>query len=571
MHRTGPAWHPYVSRISPPNEVSELEGKTLPIADCFPITAAPGLSRLFLDYCAGADNARAFYGPAHDDPIRGFNWQSRPPVPGHWAALVSELAAQNGSEAARPSVDALRGGAGTILTGQQVGLFGGPLFTPFKAATALARARTATAAGRPHAAVFWLATEDHDFAEVNHVSFPSRREIRKLTYGSEPKSAQPVGAIVLDDSVNGLIDQAWELLGSSEAMDALAEAYKPGRTFAQAFGDFYRKVFSAQGLLIFDPAGRTTHRIGAPVLRAAIERADEFHSRLLERSRALEAAGYHAQVAVTEGGSIASSLLFLVNKETGARVALKRILPDSADPDGLWQAGREKFATGDLLGILDSEPERISPSALLRPVFQDFLFSTSLTIAGPAEVAYFAQSEVLFNQIMGRMTPVQPRFSATLIEPAIGELLNRHELSLDRIFEQTEQSLTQLLAARAMPIESKRRLGATGNAMDAELSGLVEYMGGLDEGLGRSAEIAASKMRYQMNRLRRLAVGFELQKEASLGRHAQAIHRALFPDGTLQERVHGAAYYFARYGLELAEELVKQAEDPCPGHRALWL
>src|SRR6185437_13645634 len=124
------------------------------------------------------------------------------------------------------------------------------------------------------------------------------------------------------------------------------------------------------------------HRLGAPVLRAGIERADEFHAALVEREKALLAAGYHAQVAVGPQ----SSLLFLIDKKTGARVALKRTAAKAGEPEGLWQAG----------------PERISPSALLRPVFQDFQLGTSLTIGGPAEVAYFAQSDVLFERVLGR-------------------------------------------------------------------------------------------------------------------------------------------------------------------------
>ena len=164
-------------------------------------------------------------------------------------------------------------------------------------------------------------------------------------------------------------------------------------------------------------------------------------------------------------------------------------------------------------------------------MFQDYLLSTSLTIGGPAEIAYFAQSAVLFERILGYKTPVQPRFSATLIEPAIGELLRRHELTLERVFGTTEDSLAKLLAARAMPIEGKQRLAAAGNALDAELTALLEWMRGQDAGLGRSGETAASKMRYQMNRLRTLAANFQLQREASLGRHAEAISQALFPNG----------------------------------------
>jgi len=534
-------------------------------ADCYPISVAPGLSRLFLDFCAAAPDARAFYAAAPADE----SWQARPPLPPHWPELVELLAAQNPSPAAAPALESLRQGAGVVVTGQQAGLFGGPLFTPFKAATALARARQAAAAGHPHIAVFWLAGEDHDFAEIDHVTFPSGKALQKLVYGPAPEAAagRPVGGIVLDESIRPLIDQAWDLIGPSDATDALAAAYKPGRTFAQAFADFYAKIFAAQGLLILDASDWKFHRIGAPVLRLGLERADELHLALLDRNRALEAAGYHAQVAVTPQ----SSLLFLIDDKTGARLALKRTPPSAGEPDGLWQAGRQSYSTADLIGILEAEPERISPSALLRPVFQDFLLSSSAIVAGPAEIAYFAQSAVLYERILGRQTPPFPRFSATLIEPSVGELLRRHDLTVDRIFGESASSLAQRLAARAMPIEGKRKLAAAGNALDAELGPLLEWMHALDEGLGRSAETAASKMRYQMNRLRRLAANFQLQREAALGRHAEAICQAVFPNGALQERVHGAAYYFARYGLELAETLTAQAANACPGHTALWL
>jgi bacillithiol synthase len=542
---------------------SERDVKTLHLADCHPIAAAPGTSRLYADFCAGEPAVKPFFGSVPPHP----GWQARPALPGHWAELVDVLAAQNGAPTAGGALAALRAGAGIVVTGQQVGLFGGPLFTPLKAATALARARQATAGGQAHAAVFWLATEDHDFAEINHVTFPSRRELKRLVYDKAPAAPVPVGGVVLDETIAPLMEQAWELVGYSDAMEAMAAAYTPGRTFAQAFAEFYGKVFATQGLLILDAGSRAVHRMGAPVLRASMERADELHAALLERNRALVEAGYHAQVAVAPQ----SSLLFLIDEKNGGRVALKRHAPSASEPKGLWQAGREKYATEDLLAVLEAAPERISPSALLRPVMQDYLLGTSLTIGGPAEIAYFAQSAVLFERILKRITPAEPRFSATLIEPAIAELLRKHELTLDRIFGESADSLAQRLAARAMPIEGKRELSAAGNGLDRELTPLLEWMRTLDSGLGRSAETAASKMRYQMNRLRRLAANFQLQKEESLRRHADAIMRALYPGGVLQERVHGAAYYFARYGFELAERLTAQAMDSCAGHTAMWL
>ena len=534
-------------------------------AECFPVSVVPGLSRLYLDYCAGERAVRSWYGAVPRD--RSWQQVPQPHANEDRQVLVELLRSQNASPEADRMLTRLADGANAVVSGQQVGLFGGPLFTAYKAATAVALAHEATQAGYDHVPVFWLATEDHDFLEVNHVTFPARRELRKLKYESAPDMAIPVGRAVLDDSITPLIDQAWELLGYSDAMEWLAGAYRPGQTLAGAFAEFYGKVFAAHGLLILDPAGREAHRLGAPVLQAAIERADELHAALLERNREMVAAGYHAQVAVAER----NSLLFLIDAETGARNALRRAKASAEEPAGVWQAGRERYSTEDLLGILGSEPERISPSALLRPVFQDQILPTSAYIGGPAEIAYFAQSAVLFERILGRLTPVLPRLSATLLEPAIAELLDRHELTLETIFASNEASLAQRLAARAMPVEGKKLLASAGNTLDDEVTALTGYLASLDEGLGRSAQTSASKMRYQMNRLRRMAANFELQKEASLARHAQAVVQAIYPQGELQERLIGAAFYLARYGNDLVDGLIAEAAGGCPGHKLIRL
>jgi len=538
-------------------------------AECFPITTLPGLSRIFADYCAGEFPVRSWYGAAPRDR----SWQRTPPLhsPAHRADLAQLLASQNPAFSLTPAYEQLLQGANVVVTGQQVALFGGPLFTVHKAATAIALANQATAAGHTHLPVFWLASEDHDFAEVNHVTFPARHSLNKLTWENSDPNAVPVGRLVLDDSITPLIDQAWELLGYSDAMEWLAAAYRPGQTLAGAFAEFYGKVFATQGLLVLDADGREAHRLGAPVLKAAIENADELHAALVERNKEIVAAGYHAQVAVADHGS----LLFLIDSATGARLALKRTAANAAEPQGIWQAGRQTYSTADLLDILASEPERISPSALLRPVFQDQILPTSAYIGGPAEIAYFAQSAVLYERIprggASHITPVLPRLSATLVEPAIAELLDRHELSFETILNSTEESLAQRLAARVMPIAGKQQLASAGNALDQELTALTGYLGSLDEGLGRSAQTSASKMRYQMNRLRRMAANFVLQKEASLGKHAQAVTNALYPHGAPQERLVGAAYYLARYGESLIETLVAEAGDGCPGHKLIRL
>ena len=253
-------------------------------------------------------------------------------------------------------------------------------------------------------------------------------------------------------------------------------------------------------------------------------------------------------------------------------------------PDGTWKAGAgnsaPSFTTAELLAILDEAPERISPNAILRPVFQDTILPTTAYVGGPAEVAYFAQSAVLYERILGRITPILPRLSATLIEPAIGAVMAQHEVSLPDAMQPTDE-LAQRLGARAMPIEAKRRLAAAGNALDEALTAAESYLGTLDSSLGKSAEVSGSKMRYQMDRLRRLAATFELNKEASLRKHAEAMTLHLFPEGHPQERVIAGVWFLAVYeaahpeaalpGAGLIARLVEEAASQCPGHIVIRL
>jgi bacillithiol biosynthesis cysteine-adding enzyme BshC len=321
-------------------------------------------------------------------------------------------------------------------------------------------------------------------------------------------------------------------------------------------------VFAEFGLVVLDASSRGFHELGARALRTAIEESEALETALLARSEELTSAGYHAQVLVTPG----HSLLFLLDAETGARQPLRR------GDNGQWKAGTRAYTTAELLAILESEPERLSPNALLRPVFQDSILPTAAYIAGPAEIAYFAQSAVIYQQVLGRVTPVLPRLSATLVEPALAKILDSHEIQFPQLWEaKTAAELSQRLGARAMPIELKRKLSAAGTALDTELGALTEYMAAMSPDLGRAAGVSASKMLYQMNRLRTMAAGFQVQREVSLQKHATALMLNLFPEGVLQERILGGIWFMARYGEGLPKLLVENAAQECPGHRVLFL
>jgi bacillithiol biosynthesis cysteine-adding enzyme BshC len=559
--------------------------------DCIPIASLPNITELFRDFLdMGASDANSslsqWYGA---DPL-GSAWMKPPAVSPQATALADALERQSiafgAGTATLANIAKLRAGARAVVTGQQVVLLGGPLLTLLKVATAVARAAQATAATSiEHVPIFWLATEDHDLEEVDQVSLLSKSSVETLHLAAElAHNTAPMGNMALPGSIDTQLDQASELLHHAPICDLLRECYgyqpanSPGPTFGSAFARLMLRLFAEQGLIVMDAAGREFHKLGASTLRYAIEHAEELEAALLARTAELESAGYHAQVLVKPG----ASLLFLISDVDGApnRQALHRL------PGGSWTAGTgssaTSYSTADLLAILDASPERLSPNALLRAVFQDTILPTTAYIGGPAEVAYFAQSAVVYQRILGSITPILPRLSATLIEPAIAAVMAQHEVSLtDAMCSSDELALR--LAARSMPIEAKRRLADAGNALDKALTAAQEYLGGLDASLGRAADVSASKMRYQMDRLRRLAATTEMQREASLRKHADAITLHLFPNGHLQERVLAGVWFLAAWqsthsdspdsalGAGLIARLVEEAASQRPDHLVIWL
>lgn len=526
--------------------------------DCYPISLLPRQTKLFLDYASSREPMAPYF------VSTPWSQEWRNGVPGQDArirgaaadALREQNTAWGAGAKALENIERLRKGAGAVVTGQQVALFGGPLFTVLKAATIIQRAQAAGAVP-----IFWLATEDHDLAEADHVTLPARHGLQALRLEIESAHAgKPVGPLPLGREIAAVVDRAAELIGGTPEFDLLAASYTEGATFTSAFARLIAGVFADHGLVVIDASTRTFHALGAPVLRYAVEHAAELETALQQRNLLLAEHGYHAQVLVAAG----SSLLFLIDKESGARLPLRR-------KNGSWIAGKETYSTEDLLRILEEAPERLSPNALLRPVFQDFVLPTMATIGGPAEVAYFAQSQVIYQAILGRTTPIFPRLSATLIEPAIAKVMTQHDLTLADILENSPDELAHRLGARAIPTEGKKQLAATGNALDAELEALLAWMQSLDAGLGKAAGVAASKMRYQMNRLRQLAANYQLQQEASIRRHVDTLSFNLFPERHPQERVIGGIAYLSRYGTALMDLLVEQATQECPGHKAIWL
>jgi bacillithiol biosynthesis cysteine-adding enzyme BshC len=541
-------------------------------AQCLPFTQIPHTTRLFSDYLAYSPNVQPFY--PHSPHF--IEWSKAQAAalqydPSRRDRVTTILERQNLSWDASPQTLAnltrLRQGATAIVTGQQVGLFGGPMFAIYKALTAVKLAEEATAAGIDSVPVFWLATSDHDLAEVNHISLPGPDGLlRTLTISSHGVAGAPVSDVRLGEEILPVVEEAASLLGDSEVAQFLRESYRPGETMGTAFARFCARLFSPWGVILLDASDAELHRVAAPIYRAAVERAEELDAALLARGQALESAGYHQQVKVT-----ASSVLLFAMRE-GARTAIHRREGSNKAAEFVIgsEPGAEKVPYADLLDRIASSPENFSPNVLLRSIVQDYLLPTLAYIGGAAEAAYFAQVGAVYEKILARVTPIVPRFSATLVEPKVQRWLGQYGIAVPDAFQGTE-ALRQKLASRTLPAGLQAAFERANKSVEESFSGLKEALAKLDPTLVDASQTGASKVLYQLDRLRERAMAAELRRSEVVSRHAEALSQALYPSSALQERGVAGIYFVARYGTELLRSLHDTMRTDCHDHQILEL
>ncbi len=541
-------------------------------AQCLPFAQIPHTTRLFTDFLAYSPSVQPFY--PHSPHFSEWLKPQATTVqydPSRRERVSAILERQNKSWDASPQTFAnlarLRQGAAAIVTGQQVGLFGGPMFAIYKALTAVKLAEEATAAGVEAVPVFWLATYDHDLAEVNHVSIPGPDGLlRTLSTSSHGVAGAPVSDVRLGEEILPVVEEAASLLGDSEATQLLRESYRPGETLGTAFARLCARLFRAWGVILLDASDAELHRVASPIYRAAVERAEELDAALLTRGQALESAGYHQQVKVT-----ASSVLLFAKRE-GARTAIHR--RDGSNKDEEFVAGggpgAEKLSSAELLDRIASAPEDFSPNVLLRPVVQDYLLPTLAYTGGAAEAAYFAQVGAVYETILGRVTPIVPRFSATLVEPKVQRWLRQYGIEVPETFQGLE-ALRQTLASRTLPAGLQEAFERANKSVEESFSGLKDALAKLDPTLVEASQTGASKVRYQLDRLRERAMAAELRRSEVVSRHAEALSQTLYPENALQERGVGGIYFVARHGMELLRSLHESLRTDCHDHQILEL
>jgi bacillithiol biosynthesis cysteine-adding enzyme BshC len=544
----------------------------LPVkSQCLPFAQIPHTTRLFTDFLSYSPGVRPFYpySPHFREWLKAqasaLNYDQ-----GRREQVSAILERQNKSWDASPRtlshLSRLRGGAAAIVTGQQVGLFGGPMFAVYKALTAVKLAEEAKAAGIDAVPVFWLATYDHDLAEVNHVSIPGTDGVlRTVKTPSHGIPGAPVSEVRFGEEIVPVVEEAAALLGDSEATQFLREAYRPGESLGTAFARFYARLFADYGVILLDASDPELHHIAAPIYRAAVEQAAKIDEALLERGKALEEAHYHQQVKVTSS----SVLLFTV--QNGVRTPIHRRANGGVEEFVIAsEDAPEKLSSSELLKRVATSPEKFSPNVLLRPVVQDYLLPTIAYAGGAAEAAYFSQAGAVYEKILGRVTPIVPRFSATLVEPKVQRWLKHYELDVPDAFQGLE-ALRRKMAGRALPQDLQMAFERAGKSVEESFSDLNEALAKLDPTLVDASQTGLSKVRYQLDRLRERAMAAELRRSEVVSRHAEAISQSLYPEGALQERGIAGAYYAARYGIGLLKNVYDAMRLDCLDHQILEL
>jgi bacillithiol biosynthesis cysteine-adding enzyme BshC len=484
---------------------------------------------------------------------------ARPLDPG----LAGVLEAQNAEYETSPARDAhlrsLRAGACVVVTGQQTGLFLGPLYTLYKAAAAIRLARgLAERWGTPVVPVFWLQTEDHDAAEIA-VCHIARGGDEPLTLAL-PVADDPVSVAqrVLPDEVSARLAELAEAVGrlphGEEHVATLARHYRPGTGWGRAFAGVLSSLFAEEGLVFLDPREPALAPLAAPVHRRALTECASIASALAERAAALEASGFHAGVHVRPGAPLS---FFHPEGAGGPRYRLAK------EPGGFVEVGRARTRTlPELLAELDRDPASFTTSALLRPILQDTWLPTVAYVGGPAEVAYFAQLTPVYALFDVPMPIVVPRTQLRLVERPTRLALARRGLTAAEAIRPLDEAITLTMPALSAASDGERLTQRLVAGVDRLLAEAAAEVAAAGDGAVKSLE----KTRKTMSRSA-AKLGQSLDKAVRLRDRdtvsdLELIRARLLPRGVPQERFFAPASFCARYGQRAFIDRVLAAAEP---------
>ncbi len=526
------------------------------------------LSPLFLDYLAGRERAAAFL------PAEGFELpaiasaaERAQRFPRPMAAVAGALAVQQEARGAVLAAGRARAlalpGAAAIVTGQQAGLFGGPLFVLWKALATVAVARRLEAErGLPVVPVFWVASDDHDFAEVRATTIvDGSGALRTLRYDPQHEPlGRPAWDIVLDETVSSLRDELARALppalGRDETVELAGACYREGETVSSAFARLISALLPE--LVVLDPADEALKRLAVPVLARELAEGSPTSQLAQDAGKGLLAAGYHQQVPVRPG------FLNLFAIVEGQRRAL-------ATSGGTIEVRgtRERWPVAEALARLEREPRLWSPGALLRPLVQDALLPTAAYVAGPAEIAYHAQIGPAYAHFGIPRPALLPRPSLTLFEPQQARALEAERLTLGDLAGDPERLVARWAREDYPDVEAA--FARTREAIERELGAVEAVLGGHDPTLRSAAAVARGRTLHQVEGLHEKSLRALKKRDQGRAERLRRTRDGLLPGGSLQERGLGLIGVVGRHGRAIAPALEERLQPFARGHQVVLL
>lgn len=513
----------------------------------------PWIRRLAADYAFAYEGVAEFFA---GDPTRADSWQGaiaraqqHPRQRDAIADLLLAQQKQRQAPAEAQAAAALLRDSNTVavVTGQQAGLFGGPLFTLLKAITAIRLAeRVRTEQHVPAIAVFWIDAEDHDWDEVKQVGvFDAELAPHAIAVGNPPGAhAGPVARVKLDASIEEAVAALEQFLPPGEftpgLLTSIRAAYSPGRGMADGFGRWIESVLGTHGLVVYDASDVAAKPLAASVFAHEVEHAGETTRLAAEAGAALQARGYHAQVQPHEG----NVALFHIN---GGREAIRQA-------DGRFQIGDTPYSKAELLELVQRAPQEFSPNVLLRPLVQDTLFPTICYVAGPNELAYLGQLGHIYESFGIPMPLMFQRTTATIVDSNSMRFLTKHEFPLESLQQQDEAALNQLLESQ-LPPGVEASLEDAARLIQARMETLASEVPQIDPTLEGATRSTLNRMQDDLKKLHNKIIQAAKRKDETLRRQYKHAQAQAFPGGHPQEREIGFVYFLNQYGPGLVERL----------------
>jgi bacillithiol synthase len=450
-------------------------------------------------------------------------------------------------------------GTTVVITGQQVGVFLGPLYTIYKAATAVKAAQQfERETGQPCVPIFWLQTEDHDFEEIAaaHTWFSKGSPLASSVTATQPPRSSVVQAVIDEGFGNELAtleNSLAELPHGAEVMALLRLAYVPGRPLWQAFALVLGALFAKEGLLVFHPREAPIASLAAPLIQKCLVSSQQIEDLLVERETQLLAKGFQSQVQLRRD----SPLAFLhQGSSRGPRYRLERKRDDLCLPA---ETKEPPQSLADVLEVLERDPLRFSTSALLRPLLQDTLFPTAGYVGGPAEISYFTQLLPLYDFFELPPPMLIPRARFRLVPKTIRRALEALKLTAS----QAERPLESLLSAHVATLAPLELMpgGHWLSEFRERLASFSQATHG-DPKLARAAERTAISTERNVRRFEARVKHLALTRESVAGERVRKISECLFPQGAPQERHWSFVGFAAEMGLSAFIESILEATQP---------